>query len=244
MRNIALILEYDGTAYHGFQIQPGLATIQGRLEQAIFVVAQEQVRVAAAGRTDAGVHACGQVANFRARTSLPVGVLEKALNATLPEDIVVKRCFEAPSAFHARHSARSRLYRYTILNRPQPTALARAYAYHFRKPLDLDAMQRASEFLLGTHDFASFASVHPDATSTVRTILSAKWGERRRWTFFDVEANAFLPQMVRSIVGTLIWVGAGKIDAEAFRGIVEARDRRLAGPTVPARGLCFLRARY
>ncbi|MBI4317108.1 MAG: tRNA pseudouridine(38-40) synthase TruA [Chloroflexi bacterium] len=244
IRNIAFVLEYDGTAYHGFQVQPGLSTIQAEIERALLSVTQEELRVAAAGRTDAGVHACGQVVSTRISASLPCDTLQRALNAVLPDDIVVRRCYEVAPTFHARYSAKSRRYRYTILNRPEPTALARSYVYHFGRSLDLQAMQEASDLLVGTHDFASFARVHANAVNTVRTVLSAEWRQKKRWTFFDLEANGFLPQMVRGIVGTLIWVGTGKVDVERFGKILEACDRRLAGPTAPARGLCFMEARY
>lgn len=244
MRNIVLVVEYDGTDFHGFQAQPGLRTVQGELEQCLLSVTQEEIRVAAAGRTDAGVHALGQVISFRTGSQLNPGAILRALNANLPEDLVVKRCDEAPPNFHARFSARSRWYRYTILNRPEPSALARAYVYHFRRRLDVEAMQVASELLAGTHDFASFARVGHNLSDTVRTVYRASWSRLDNLVFFDVEANAFLPQMVRGMVGTLLWVGTSKIGVDEFRQIVEARDRTVAGPTVPARGLCFIKATY
>jgi len=244
VRNIALVVEYDGTDFHGFQVQPALRTVQGELEQGLLSVAQEQIRVAAAGRTDAGVHALGQVVSFKTKSQLSPDAILRALNSVLPDDLVVKKCVEAPPDFHARFSARSRWYRYTILNRPEPTALARAYVYHFKRRLDLEAMQMASDLLVGTHDYASFARVGSGATDTIRTVCQASWSRLDSLVFFDIGADGFLPQMVRGIVGTLIWVGTNKISVDEFREVMEARDRKVAGPTVPARGLCFIRATY
>lgn len=244
MRNVMLIVEYDGTAYHGFQVQPGLSTIQGEIERSVFLVCGERTRVSGAGRTDAGVHATGQVASFRTPVHLSEQTLLRALNAVLPDDIAVKQCaFVAPD-FHARFSARSREYRYTILNREAPSALARDFVYHFRKPLDLSEMQEASNLLVGAHDFASFARVSGRVSNTTRHVLSATWQRDADWLYFNIVANGFLPQMVRGIVGTLIWVGTGKIDVATFRQIMLARDRRLAGPTAQAKGLCFVGASY
>ncbi len=250
MRNIVLVLEYDGTDFHGFQVQPGLRTVQGELEQALLSVTQERIRVAGAGRTDAGVHASGQVVSFETRSRHHPSTILKALNAVLPEDVSVRKCSEALQGFHARFSARSRSYRYTILNRREPSALARAYTYHFRTTLNLDLMQRASELVVGSHDVASFARVgqmrveQGDLASTVRTVYQASWSRKGNLVFFDIEANGFLQQMVRGMVGTLIWVGTNKISIDEFRIIMEAHDRRVAGPTVPARGLCFVKATY
>ncbi len=244
VRNLKLIIEYDGTAYHGFQIQPRENSIQAELERALLVVTGEHVRIVGAGRTDAGVHAVGQVVSFTSGSHLTEEVLLRALNARLPDDIVVKECARAATEFHARFSARSREYRYTILNRETPTALMRAFAYHYRKQLDLDQMQKASERLVGTHDFASFARVDESISCPVRTVLGAGWQRDGDWLYFDIVANAFLPQMVRGIVGTLLWVGTHKIDIGGFQEIFDAHDRRLAGPTVPARGLCFINTTY
>ncbi len=244
MRNIKLIVEYDGTAYHGFQIQPGLSTIQGELERAIFLVTGERARVCGAGRTDVGVHALGQVAHFKTHSHLTEQTLLRALNAVLPDDIAVTQCAQAAPEFHARFSAKSRRYRYSILNREAPSALARAFSYHYRRQLDVDEMQKASALLVGTHDFASFARVGARVHDTVRTVFDATWQRDGDWLYFSIVANAFLPQMVRGIVGTLIWVGTGKIDVDGFHRIMLAHDRRLAGPTVPAKGLCFMEATY
>ncbi|MCL5264308.1 MAG: tRNA pseudouridine(38-40) synthase TruA [Chloroflexi bacterium] len=244
MRNVVAIVEYDGILFHGMQVQPGLRTVQGELEQALFLVTQERIRIAAAGRTDAGVHASGQVVSFKTQSYLPATTLLRALNAALPDDIVVKHCADVAAEFHARFSAQSREYRYTILNREAPTALARSFVHHYRKLLNLEEMQKASESLIGTHDFASFARIDPDVSNTIRTVFRAEWCRDGSLIHFDIVANAFLPQMVRGLVGTLIWVGTGKIDACRFQDIMHARDRRLAGPTVPAKGLCFVKANY
>ncbi|MBI2954200.1 MAG: tRNA pseudouridine(38-40) synthase TruA [Chloroflexi bacterium] len=244
MHNVLLIVEYDGTAYHGFQTQPGLSTIQDELERAVFLITGERSRVSGAGRTDAGVHAVGQVVNFKSHSILAEQTLLRALNAVLPDDIAVKHCAVAGPEFHARFSAKSREYRYSIINREAPSALARAFAHHYRRRLDLDAMQDASCSLVGTRDYASFSRVGTTTTGTTRTVMSATWKREGDWLYFYIEANGFLPQMVRGIVGTLIWVGTGKIDARGFHEIMLARDRRLAGPTAPAKGLCFMSASY
>jgi tRNA pseudouridine38-40 synthase len=242
--NLKMVVEYDGTAYHGFQIQARLNTIQAELERALFLVTGEQVRIAGAGRTDAGVHALGQVVSFKSITTLGSQTLVRALNARLPEDIVVKECTPVAPEFHARFSAKSREYRYTILNREVPVALGRALVYHYRRRLDVPELQKAAERLLGVHDFASFARVDKAISCTVRTVLSAGWQADGDYLHFDIVANAFLPQMVRGIVGTLLWVGTHKIDVGGFQEIFDACDRRLAGPTAPAQGLCFVRVIY
>lgn len=244
MTNVKLVIEYDGTAYHGFQVQPGLRTIQAELEQAILAVTGEAVRAAGAGRTDAGVHATGQVVSFKSHSRLPERVLMRALNATLPDDVAVTQCAFVAPEFHARFSAKSREYRYTILNREAPTALERHFVYHYRRPLNTEDMQKASDLLVGRHDFASFARTDPVVASTVRTVVRAVWQRDGDWLYFSIVANGFLPQMVRGIVGTLIWVGIQKIDVRGFQEIIHGRDRRIAGPTVPARGLCFVGAEY
>jgi len=247
VRNVALTLEYDGTAYHGFQVQLGQQTVQGVLEDALGQVTGAATRVYGAGRTDAGVHAAGQVVSFRSSSAIPASALVRALNAILPGDVVVTNGWEATDDFHARFSARGRGYRYSIWNSPVPTALRRLYAYHWRGRLDVDAMQVACSALVGTRDFASFAGAgdgQREVANTVRTVLSAHCGRDGDLVEVDVAANAFLPHMVRNIVGTLLWVGSGKIDPEGVSTILAGRNRALAGPAAPARGLCLTRVWY
>lgn len=249
MRYVSLVLEYDGTDFHGFQLQVGQRTVQGELEAALRRITGEPIRVAGAGRTDAGVHASGQVASFRMGSDLPVEQLVRALNGVLPPDVVVRSGREVPPEFHARFSARSRAYRYSIWNARTPTALCRRYTYHWRGPLDVVAMDLAARTLVGTHDFASFAGATGEPQgerrgTTIRTVFRAECRRVGELVCFEISANAFLAHMVRNMVGTLLWVGSGRIDLAGFAAVLAARDRRVAGPTAPARGLCLIGVEY
>lgn len=246
MRTLRLVLEYDGTHFAGFQIQPGRRTVQGELEAALARITQETIRVVAAGRTDAGVHARGQVVSFRTGSPLPVERLHRALLALLPADITVHRVQEMPPGFHARRDARRRLYRYTILNRPVRPAIGRQYVWHVPDPLDVAAMQAACRYLIGTHDFAAFAGLSSGRRGrrTERTVYRADLWREQAAVIFEIEANAFLPQMVRTIVGTLVEIGRGRREPAAMAAILAARDRRAAGPTAPPQGLCLMRVWY
>jgi tRNA pseudouridine38-40 synthase len=246
-RNIALILEYDGTDFHGFQYQIGGRTVQGEVEAAIRRVTGVETRLAGAGRTDAGVHATGQVATFTTTSSLSTERLCGALNAVLPKDVAVKRVVEAPAGFHARFSARSRSYLYRVWNDEAPTAMWRRSTYQRWRRLDVEAMQRAARAIVGAHDFAGFAGSIGRAScerTTVREIIRACWERSGAFVDFEITANAFLPHMVRNLVGTFLLVGEGKLAADGLANILAARDRRLAGPTAPARGLCLIQVEY
>jgi len=239
-----LVLEYDGTNYHGWQIQPNLPTIQATIEAAICTVAQHDVDVIGAGRTDAGVHALGQVAHFATTARLTAEEWQRALNGLLPPDIAVLAVEPVPDSFHARFSAKSKLYRYLILTRVHRSALSRSKVLHYPYPLDLAAMQDAARPLVGTHDFSSFQNSPTDAENPVCTITHLtieRFGDEIR---FEVESNRFLKQMVRAIVGTLLEVGRGKLKAGDAAGILAARDRTKAGPTAPAHGLYLVRVDY
>lgn len=242
-RVVAAVLEYDGTGFAGFQYQPGGRTVQGELEAALRQVTQEWVRVAGAGRTDAGVHALGQVASFRTATRLDAPALRRALNAVLPPDVAVRRCAEAPEGFHARFSALSREYFYRIINRPVRPAIDRERAHHVALPLDEAAMDVACRLLVGRHDFASFSGAGR-REGTVRTVLHAGCRREGDEIYVEVAAGAFLPHMVRNIVGTLIWLGTGKLDLPAFARILAGGRRSLAGPTAPPQGLYLARVNY
>lgn len=237
-----MTVAYDGTEFAGFQVQPGRRTVQGTLEDGLARVLGEGVRVDGAGRTDAGVHATGQVVSFRTEHTLATRDLQRALNAVLPADCAVRQVGEAALDFHARYRARARSYRYTIWNGSVRLVLGRQYAYHWRSFLDVTAMDAASGALLGRHDFASFSGStrgRDRPVDLVRTLYRLRcWRDGDR-VVIDATADAFLPHMVRNLVGTLIPVGAGRARPEDVRVILDARDRRLAGPTAPARGLCL-----
>lgn len=254
-RNYRAVVEYDGTHYAGFQIQATQPTIQGELERALERVAQEFVRVDGAGRTDAGVHARGQVISFKTRWPYGEQALWRALNAVLPRDIAVQRISIADDNFHARFSARSRTYIYTVYNAPVRAPLLERFAHHCAQALDLQAMQEAATCLQGEHDFAAFGQP-PFGENTVRIVYRARWDTmlgsahgdsdviRPRLLRFEIEANAFLRGMVRRIVGTLLDVGTGRLAVQDLRAILASRDIQRSSPPVPACGLCLWRVRY
>jgi len=232
-------VEYDGTDFFGFQRQATHRTVQGELERALEAVTQQKVRVIGAGRTDAGVHAAGQVVAFRVRWRHPISALERAWNALLPEDIAVWGVEPAPKGFHPRFSARSRYYRYTIWNGPRRSPLHRRYAWVLPEPLDDEAMQEATRILVGEHDFAAFGRP-PRGENTVRRILRATWTREGHTLRFDIEGNAFLKHMVRNMVGTLVCVGRGEKPPEWVAEVLESRDRSQCAPPAPACGLCLM----
>lgn len=240
---VRAVVAYDGTDYGGFQRQANAPSVQATLEMALAQVTQETVCVLAAGRTDAGVHAVGQVIAFDTAWRHGLDALQRALNAVLPADVAVLEMAEATPDFHPRYDARSRRYRYTIYNAPVRWPLARHYSLHVAESLDVAAMRQAAHFLVGEHDFAAFGQP-PQGESTVRQVLLAEWAGEAPWLTFDIEANAFLYRMVRSIVGTLLLVGRGEMDAAGFAAVLASRDRSQAGPTVPPHGLCLMEVKY
>ena len=237
------IVAYDGTDFVGFQRQATGRTVQGVLESALESIIGTPVRVLAAGRTDAGVHAEGQVIAFDSgwRHSLPA--LQRALNAVLPQDSAVLELTQAASDFHPRFDALGRRYRYTIYNAPVRSPLARKTSLHSRTPLDAAAMEAAAAVFIGEHDFSAFGRP-TQGDVTIRRVMEAGWTVKPPWLIFEIEANAFLFRMVRSIVGTLLLVGQGRLSREQVGVILASRDRRQAGKTAPAHGLCLLRVRY
>lgn len=237
-------VEYDGTDFAGFQWQPGLRTVQGELEAALHTLTERQERVVGAGRTDAGVHAIGQVISFRAMTRIPTARLATAMNSVLPPDVRIVAAEVAGEAFHARHSAKSRAYVYLILNRDEPSALWRRYAAHVRQPLNVEAMAAAAARLIGEKDFAAWANALSEVKTTVRRVMRFRVARRRGFVVLAVEASGFLHGMVRNMAGTLIQVGLGKRPADDVETITRSRDRSLAGPTAPACGLCLVRVTY
>jgi tRNA pseudouridine38-40 synthase len=245
MRNIRLILSYDGTDFNGWQTQPGYRTVQETLENAIArLTGEPRVRVNASGRTDAGVHAIGQVVNFYSNTRLAPDVLVRAINAHLPPDIVVRHADDVPQSFDANHDALRKLYRYVIHDGPVPDPFLRRYCCHSKHRLDAAAMRRAAEPLKGRHDFHSFETDWPNRMSSVRTITHLTVNRVGDWLWIDVEADGFLYNMVRAIAGTLMNVGRGYWPEERVAEILRAEDRTQAGPTAPAQGLFLMRVTY
>lgn len=244
LRRLKLTLEYDGTVYHGWQVQPGLDTIQGRLEAALSRLAGSPVQVMGAGRTDAGVHALGQVASCSIDTRLDERTVQRALNATLPADIVVCGVASVPDAFDARRSARAKTYRYTLLRRAERSALDGRYSLHVPYAVDVDAMNEAAQRLVGTHDFSSFRAGTCGAATPVRTMSRAGWRAEGDFCRFEIVGNAFLQHMVRIIVGTLLDVGRGRRRPADVGDILAACDRRRAGKTAPPHGLCLVQVEY
>jgi len=239
-----LLIEYDGTQYHGFQWQVGLPTIQNELEQAIKRFCGQGSRVMAASRTDAGVHAKGQVVSFWAKSTLDTMKLVKALNYYLPRDIAVKAAYRARDDFNVRRDALSREYHYHILNSNTRSPFSRRFALFLPKMLNIQAMNEACRFIRGEHDFASFASSLDGCKSTLRNVYEAVIEKKGDFTIFRIVANSFLPHQVRSTVGLLIRLGLGKISIEGFRDIMEAKRLGLAGPLSPACGLCLKKVNY
>jgi tRNA pseudouridine38-40 synthase len=242
-RRYRAIVEYDGTDFLGYQIQATGRTVQGEIEKSIQKVTQSKIRIEAAGRTDAGVHAVGQVIAFNAAWKHSLEDLHSALNATLPPDIGVSDLKFAENSFHPRFDALSRGYRYTIINQPWPIVLQRRYAYQVKKNLDVAAMRKSSRFLLGPHDFASFGKA-PQGENTTRNLMQANWSVEGSRLTFEITANAFLYRMVRKIVGTLLQVGLGQLAADEIKNILERRDLTCSAPPVPAHGLCLVRVTY
>jgi tRNA pseudouridine38-40 synthase len=236
-------IAYDGTDYLGFQLQAKGRTVQRVLEEALARVTQAPVRVVGSSRTDSGAHAQGQVIAFHTSWRHSVPDLQCALNAVLPQDVVVLDVDLAPVGWHPRFSAKRRCYRYTVLNRSLRSPLDRRYAHLVTQSLNLDALRAGSEYLVGEHDFAAFG--RPTVgENTVRQLFSAEWRQDGQWFVFDVVGNAFLQGMVRNMVGVCLQVGVGSWPAERVGVVLESRNRALAAPPAPACGLCLMRVDY
>lgn len=238
------MIGYDGTDFHGFQRQKGLRTVQEELERTLTILLGHTVSVKAAGRTDAGVHAEGQVVSFWTNCPIPTDRLPVVLNSLLPPDIVAKKAEEVGPDFHPRFSAVSRVYRYLIDNRPVPSALLRRYSWHIPEPLDLEAVKIAAKFLVGVHDFASFHASGSNLGSTVREMKRIRITKRNGVIAVTMEANAFLYHMARIIVGTLVDIGLGQRPPDEMNTVLAARDRSAAGKTAPPHGLCLVQVKY
>ena len=244
-KNFKLTIEYDGTNYHGWQRQPNSPSVQQTIEAAVETMTHRKITLIGSGRTDAGVHALGQTANFACETRLEPHELQKGLNSLLPDDIVIRQCLPVSPQFHARYDVKSKRYRYCILNRALPAAIGRQYAWWIRSELDIGAMQQAADLIVGEHDFKAFKASDSPRAHTRRHILQARWAhqESDRLTF-DICANGFLRYMVRNIVGTLVEVGRNKITPVQFREILNSMDRAQAGATAPAHGLFLIEVSY
>jgi tRNA pseudouridine38-40 synthase len=259
LRNIKLTIEYDGTDYSGWQIQNKRKerTIQEAIEKTLRKILQDKIKLIGAGRTDAGVHAKAQVANFKTNSKLSLGKLQKALNGELPEDISIVKAEEKGLNFHSRFNAKSKVYRYIILNRAYPSALLRNTVYFYSYTLNIQLMRQGAAHLLGKHDFKSFCVSASSAKNTVRTIKRINIKKmpydlrpgihdlnKGFLICIDIEADGFLYNMTRNIVGTLLEIGRGKLAPDSLKETLMSCDRRLAGPTAPAKGLCLMQVKY
>ncbi len=244
-RTFKLIVEYDGSRFHGWQRQKYDRTVQETIEKALAIMTKETVTLIGSGRTDAGVHALGQVAGFKTRSHLDAQTFFNGLNSLLPDDVVIRACEPAPGAFHARFDVTSKHYRYHILNLSRPRAIGRQFFWQIRKPLNVPAMNDAAAILLGTHDFKAFEGTGSPRAHTIRAVTESvvKRDDDGKLTY-DIRANGFLRFMVRNIMGTLVEVGLGKRSASDVETILRSRNRGMAGATAPARGLFLMEVIY
>jgi tRNA pseudouridine38-40 synthase len=236
-------VEYDGTDFFGFQFQTDERTVQGEIERALEAVTGRATRVIGAGRTDRGVHARGQVISFEVAWRHALQDLQRAVNAVLAADVTLLAMGQAPEGFHPRFSALARTYRYTVLNQPERSPLDRRRAWQVSQGLDKAQMDRASHRVMGSHDFSSFGRP-PQGENALRIVHRAEWKRRDRYLTFDIEANAFLYRMVRTMVGMLVLVGKGQISPDEFEVILKSRDRSLVKLVAPAHGLCLMQVDY
>ena len=244
MRNIKLTIEYDGTDYHGWQIQPNAITIQAAIQDALAKITKTQTQIIGAGRTDTGVHAAGQVANFHTLSRMPLISFQKAFNAILPRDIVVIDVEEVLPDFHARFSAVSRTYRYTILNRPYPSARLRNNAYFLPESIDVQGADAACQLLVGKRDFSSFQRSGSERINPICEIYECRCWQEQDLVYFEIEADAFLRGMVRAIVGTILELHDKEDRVNQLCKVLDARDRSAAGTSVPPHGLSLLSIKY
>lgn len=245
-RNIRLQVAYEGTDFHGWQVQPNLDTVQGQLTRVIERITRERVHVNGSGRTDAGAHALAQVCNFKTESHIPLANFRKAMNSLLPPTIRVDQIEEAPLGFHARFDAKCKHYRYRILNAKSCSPFEYRYVHHFPRALKFDEMSRASELVVGEHDFSAFCDSDAETTSKVRQVFSSffVFDTHRDLIEYNVCANGFLHHMVRNLAGTLLEVGKGRFAVADFQNVLRARNRSVAGPTAPAKGLFLVSVSY
>lgn len=244
MRKLKVIIEYDGSAYSGWQYQTNGVSIQEIFEKALRKITKTKTSVSASGRTDSGVHAEAQVAHFSTHSKMTGQQFLKALNSALPGDIAVKQVEEVPVEFDARYSAVRKIYRYTILNRDYPSALHHGRVWFVPHSLDLDAMKRAGKYLTGEHNFSAFRASNCDSKNAVRKLFRLDFKKNQDFIHMTFEGGGFLKYMVRNIVGTLVEVGKGQMHAKQVQDILNSRDRAMAGPTAPPHGLCLVEVIY
>ncbi|MBN1558689.1 tRNA pseudouridine(38-40) synthase TruA [candidate division KSB1 bacterium] len=243
MRNIKLIIEYDGTDFCGYQIQDNDRTVQAELQRSLSMLTNETIRLTAAGRTDAGVHALGQVVNFTTESTLPLEAFLRGGNTRLPKDILILHAEDVPQAFHARYSAKRRIYRYLISTRRK--AVGRQYAWYYWSLLDLEKMNAACAQILGVHDFQSFCQAKADVNHYDCDVRYAFWHQAREYLVFEICANRFLHNMVRTLVGTMVEIGDVRLNQSVnMIDILQAKSRDAAGPTAPALGLYLVKVDY
>ncbi|RMF61954.1 MAG: tRNA pseudouridine(38-40) synthase TruA [Calditrichaeota bacterium] len=242
VRNIKLVVEYEGTRYHGWQHQENAVTVQQKLEEAIFRLSGERVRTTAAGRTDAGVHARGQVVNFHLKKQLPLYKIEMGLNAHLPEDIVVKEAEDVAMDFNARFSAKQRIYHYYITT--ERTAIHRHFCWQVFFPFEKELLQPMAEMIIGEHDFGAFSRKEVQSDHKRCIVYESRWWKEGDFWIFRIAANRFLHGMVRTLVGTMIDVARGRFSKEEFVDIFHSRDRCQAGPAAPAKGLVLEEVKF
>jgi tRNA pseudouridine38-40 synthase len=244
MKNIALVIEYDGTNYFGFQKQKNLQTIQGILEEKLYILTKEKIKIFGAGRTDAKVHALGQVVNFKSNIKIPIKKIPYALNSILPNDIVVKNSRIVKENFHARYSAKSKVYHYLILNRKFPSPFFKNYAYFIQDEIDLRLMNEAINYFIGVHDFASFRNLGTKTKTTVCKIINTNINKKNELIKIEFEADRFLYGMVRIMVSALIDVGKKKVKPKYVKKIIELKNRNKAPSTAPPQGLYLVKVNY
>ena len=242
MRTIKLTVEYDGSDFSGWQVQPRQRTIQGEIEKALSHITQGPVRIIGSGRTDAGVHALGQVASFQTESTISLSAFDAGLNVLLPADVRIVRAEHVENSFHARRSAKRRVYRYCFAK--EARVVGRQYAWYPRQVLSVDQLREASEPLLGEHDFTSFTKADDESEDHRSEILGIRWGESEDEVRFDITATRFFHNMIRIILGTLLEVNRGKLSRDDFIRILNAGDRTKAGPTIPPQGLFLVRVDY
>ena len=244
MRNIKLAIQYDGTNYCGWQSQKNGVAIQDVIEKALKKVVGEKIKLVGSGRTDSGVHAKGQIANFKTNSEMPLASIKKGLNSNLSDDIIVAGAEETNPDFHAQYSSRSKLYRYALTNKNPISPFHRNYIAFTPYKLDLELMKKEARALLGKHDFSAFQGARSKRIGTTRTVKKLLITKYSRYIYIDIESDGFLYNMARNIAGTLIEIGRGRFQPGSMKRILKSRDRRKAGPTAPAKGLCLMKVMY